>query len=162
MQMLNFSPPPEKNQISEPDVMGALKKEKGATKMTAQEIVQQDVEKNSGGDWKQIYAGLMEASKGDKFRIMRANNSLFCYLITGPGTGTVHIITADNPRTLVDSIKQFKDAMVKTNFKQLKATLTNPQMIKFAEAAGVKVKQQMSQQVKNGMAGPAIDVVMEV
>jgi hypothetical protein len=162
MPVAPVAPPPKKNQISEPDVMGALKKDKGATKMTAQEIVQQDVEKNNAGDWKQIYAGLMEASKGDKFRIMRANNSLFCYVITGQGTGTVHVITADNPKTLIDSIKQFKDAMVKAGFKQLTATLTNPQIIKFAEAAGVKVKQQMSQQVQNGMAGPAIDVVMEV
>ena len=79
----------------------------------------------------------------------------------GNGAATAHLITADDPNTLIDSLKQFHQAMLKSNFKQVKSYVTNPQIIRALEMAGIKVKQSMGQHVQDGYASPAINIMME-
>ena len=109
--------PPKNSQNPAPDVMGALKKESGkAPDMSAQDIVKHDCETSKCPvPWKNVYAGLVTAVKSPKYRIMRANNSLLCYSISSPKSVEVHVITADQPRQLVDSLGQFYACLLYTS-----------------------------------------------
>jgi len=162
MEMQNPAPPPKNSRFS-PPVMDALKKQnKPAETMSVQEIIKQDVEKTGiNVPWQNIYAALIEALKSPKFRIVRANNSLMGFSIEGNGTATAHLITADDPKMLVDSFKQFHQAMIKSGFKQVKSYVTNPQVIRALQMAGIKVTESMGQHVQDGQASPAINIVME-
>ena len=158
------APPPPKKSGFSPDIMQTLQKQNAPAKaMSPLQIIEADIEKmgETGMSPKQVYAGLITASKSPKFRVVRANNSLMTFSNEGNGAATAHLITADDPNTLIDSLKQFHQAMLKSNFKQVKSYVTNPQMIRALEMAGIKVKQSMGQHVQDGYAFPAINIVME-
>lgn len=163
MDNQNSIPATGKNQVSDANVMESLQKEKGpAEVMSTKNIIKYDCETNGCPvRWEQIYAGLVEAVKSPKYRIMRANNSLFAYSIQSKGFATGHVITADNPTKLIDSLKQFHQAMIASGFKQVKSKLTNPQMLRAIKMAGIKVKEIMSEYVRDGSAVPAIEITME-
>jgi len=162
MEMQNLAPPPKNSRFS-PPAMDALRKENAPEKvMTPQEIIKHDVE-TSGipTSWQQVYAGLIEAVKSPKFRVVRANNSLMTFVINSPGMAEAHLITADDPTTLIDSLKQFHQAMIKSGYKQVKSSLTNPQMLRAIKMAGINVQESMGQDVQGNKASPAINIVME-
>ena len=162
MEMQNPAPPPKNSRFS-PPAMDALKKQnKPAETMPVQEIVKQDVEKSgSKTRWEQVYAQLIQAVSTPKFRVVRANNSLMIFRIDGKGMATAHHMTADDPTTLIDSIKQFHQAMIKSGYKQVKSSLTNPQMLRAIKMAGINVQESMGQDVQGNKASPAINIVME-
>lgn len=162
MEMQNPAPPPKKSGFS-PDIMQTLQKQNAPAKeMSAADIVKHDVESEGGGmPWHNVYAGLITAVKSPKFRIMRANNSLMTFSNRGNGMVVAHLITADDPKTLIDSLKQFHQAMIKAGFKKAQSTVTNPQIIKALKMAGIKVTESMGQQMDGGTASPAINIVME-
>lgn len=149
---------------SSPEIMQALQKKKAPAKeMSPLQIIEADMERTGGGDMspKQVYAGLITASQSPKFRVVRANNSLMTFSNQGGGAAIAHLITADDPKTLIDSFKQFHQAMLKANFKKVQSYVTDPQIIRALEMAGIKVKQSMGQHVQDGYASPAINIVME-
>jgi hypothetical protein len=127
------------------------------------QIIEADMKKTGDGSMspKQVYAGLITASKSPKFRIVRANNSLMTFSNRGGGNATAHLITADDPQTLIDSLSQFHKAMLKANFKRVQSYVTNPQMIRALEMAGIKVKQSAGQYVQDGQTSTSINIVME-
>jgi hypothetical protein len=134
-----------------------------AKNMSPLQIIEADMKKtgSKGMSPKQVYAGLITASKSPMFRIVRANNSLMTFSNNGGGNATAHLITADDPKTLIDSLSQFHKAMLKANFKRVQSYVTNRQMIRALEMAGIKVEQSMGQHVQDGYASPAINIVME-
>jgi len=73
------------------------------------------------------------------FRVMRANNSLFVYNNNRDGTVDISMESADSARDLIDSIKQFFDAMKKCGFKSGRFEIDNPQIIKAIKLAGRNV-----------------------
>ena len=162
MAIPNSAPPPKKSGFS-PEIMQTLQKQNAPAKeMSPLEIIKHDVETNgSPMPAENIYAGLVTAVKSPKFRILRANNSLMTFSNQGNGMAKAHLITADDPKKLVESLKQFGQAMKKSNFKQVKSMVTNPQMIRALEMAGIKVQQTMGSHMQGGKANPAIEIVME-
>ena len=162
MEMQNPAPPPKNSRFS-PLAMDALKKQnKPAETMSVQEIIKHDVE-TSGikASPEQVYAGLIQAVSTPKFRVVRANNSLMVFSIDGQGMATAHLMSADDPTSLIDSLKQFHQAMIKAGFKQVKSTLSDPQMLRAIKMAGIKVQESMGHGMSNGVASPAINIVME-
>ena len=162
MALPNPAPPPKKSGFS-PDIMNTLQKQNSPAKvMSPAEIIKHDVDTNgSPMPWQQIYAGLEAATKSPKFRIVRANNSLMTFSNQGGGMATAHLITADDPTKLIDSLKQFHKAMIASGFKKVNSYVTNPQMIRALQMAGIKVKESMGQRVAGGQAYPAINIEME-
>ena len=75
-----------------------------------------------------------------KFRVMRANNSLFSYYNLGNGNVDVALDTADTPRDLVKSVKQFAQAMKVAKFKRGRFDISNPQIEKVLKMAGLQYK----------------------
>ena len=94
------------------------------------------------------------------FRIMRANNSLFPYFNHKDGTVKVYLETADNPRTLVDSIQQFAKAMKIAGFKKGQFEIDNPKIIKAIQMAGVPVSVN-STNIPTKTGQPVMSGVME-
>jgi hypothetical protein len=108
-------------------------------KMSTEDILAKAV----GGkmDHQQLHNALAQAVESNpQLRIMRANNTLFIYLNRGNGGADVTMETADNPRQLVDSIKQFIQGMKVANFKQLKFDIDNPDIVRVIKMAGFEPK----------------------
>ena len=78
------------------------------------------------------------------FRVMRANNTLFIYNNNRDGSVDISMETADAPRDLVDSLKQFRQAMKVAGFKTGKFDIDNPQIMKVLRMAGIDIKTQPS------------------
>ena len=78
------------------------------------------------------------------FRVMRANNTLFIYNNNRDGSVDISMETADTPRDLVDSLKQFRQAMKVAGFKTGKFDIDNPQIMKVLRMAGIDIKTQPS------------------
>ena len=117
--MNNLSPPQKKSGFSDSEVMNQVKKERGdSPKMSTLDILT----KSAGGqiDPARFEAVLSETvRRNPKVRVIRANNSLFIIHNDGQGGADVIMETADKPRELVDSLKQFGQAMKVGNFKSL-------------------------------------------
>ena len=161
MAVPNPAPPPKKSGFS-PDIMNTLQKQNAPAKeMSPAEIIKSDAEKNeSPVAWKNIYAALVQATKSPKFRILRHNNSLYPYAITGSGTATGHIISADDPQTIVESLKEFKKAFTAAGFKKLESDTVDPQILQAYKQAGFNVQESMGQRASGNQASPSIQMVM--
>lgn len=107
------------------------------------------------------YNGFADLVNKDKdFRVMRANNTLFAYNNNRDGSVDVAMETADNPRELIDSLKQFAEAMKVAGFKVGKFEIDNPQIIKALRAAGLETTTQPSGTVgEDGRTPTMIGVV---
>ena len=106
-----LSPPQEKS------VFEQVKKQRTPKgKASVQDIIKADVER-SGGDFEKVYTMLSNAIKAGKTRIMRHGNTLMIYHLIAPGEAEIHISTTDNPKQLVESVKQFYEAMQKLGRK---------------------------------------------
>ena len=95
------------------------------------------------------------------FRVMRANNSLFTYINNKDGTAQVYLETADTPRDLVDSIRQFGLGMKKAGFKTGKFDVQNPLILKAVKMAGIPVSLQSTNMVSPDGQTPLMQAVME-
>jgi hypothetical protein len=138
MEMQTTPPPPKNSQNPKMDVVEILSKS------------------NPGKDAKNIYALMSHTVNNDpNFRVMRANNTLFTYYNLKDGSIEAHMDTADNPRQLVDSIKQFMQACKAAKFKTIKFEVANPQIIKAVQMAGGNP--QMS-----GIQGQSMQASVEV
>jgi hypothetical protein len=148
--MNNLSPPQKKSGFSDSEVMSQVKKERGdSPKMSTLDILT----KSAGGqiDPARLEAVLSETvRRNPKVRVIRANNSLFIIHNDGQGGADVIMETADKPKELVDSIKQFLQAMKAGNFKSLSFDVDNPDIIRVIKMGGYEPKlssvggQQMS------------------
>jgi hypothetical protein len=160
MALPTSAPPPKNSQFS-PEVMGQLQKENAPAKvMSPAEIVKQVAEKEGGMSWKNAYAGLVTAVKSPKFRILRSNNSLFPYSINGNGVITGHIISADDPQTMVKSLQEIKKALTVVGFKQLKSSTNKTEILNAYKQAGFNVQEFMGQRASGNQAKPAIEMTI--
>ena len=100
------------------------------------DILRQDVQ-SSGGDFNQVYAAIKQGIDGNKMRIMRSGNTLLIYTIQNPGLAEVHISTMDEPKKLIESVKDLYQSMLKTGFKKAVSTIDNPQMLRVIQNAGI-------------------------
>jgi len=90
-----------------------------------------------------VHAAMSKLVKTDpNFRVMRAGNTLFSYYNKGNGVADVAMDTADTPRELVKSIKEFVKAMKTAKFKQGRFSMSNPQMEKILKMIGVQYQLQ--------------------
>ena len=109
--------------------------------MSVQDIIKADVER-SGGNFEQIYKDLFKAIQGGITRVMRHGNTLMIYHILAPGQAEVHIATVDDPKTVVEAVKQFYESMKKIGFKKATSTTDNPMIGKMLSTAQVPVRVQ--------------------
>jgi hypothetical protein len=141
-------PVPQKNQVFEfqknQPVMEQVKKQR----QPAEPMDVITILEKSTGDQKQaikLYNTLAKlVGKDPDFRVMRANNTLFIYNNNKNGSVDLAMETADTPRDLVDSIKQFKQAMKVAGFKTARFDIDNPQIIKVLKMGGIDIKTQPS------------------
>jgi len=141
-----MTPPPPKN-LQNPQ-------QPAAGRMSEKDIIS----KNAAGktDPEKLYASLVHAVETNpNFRIMRANNTLFAYFNKGNGGAEVTMETADDPRKVVDSIKQFCQAMKKANFKTLQFEIENPDIVRAVKMAGFEPK-------LSGVAGQKMTGIVEI
>jgi hypothetical protein len=138
--MNNLSPPQKKSGFSDSEVMSQVKKERGdSPKMSTLDILT----KSAGGqiDPARLEAVLAETVRTNpKVRVIRANNSLFIIHNDGQGGADVIMETADKPRELVDSIKQFIQSMKVAKFKNLRFEVSNPDIIRVIKMGGHEPK----------------------
>lgn len=90
------------------------------------------------------------------FRVMRANNTLFIYNNNRDGSVDITMDTADSPRTLVESIKEFRQAMKIAGFKTGRFDIDNPQIMKVLKMAGIDIKTQPSGTVLDDGVTPGL------
>ena len=114
----------------------------------------------STGDQKQaikLYNTLSDlVGKDPDFRIMRANNTLFIYNNNKNGSVDLSMETADTPRDLIESIKQFKQAMKVAGFKTARFEIDNPQIVKVLKMGGIEIKTQPSGTVLDDGVTPGL------
>lgn len=153
--MNTLSPPQKKSGFSDSEVMSQVKKERGASpKMSTLDILT----KSAGGqiDPARLEAVLSETvRRNPKVRVIRANNSLFIIHNDGQGGADVIMETADKPRELVDSIKQFLQAMKVAKFKSLRFDVDNPDIIRVIKMSGNEPK-------LSGVGGQQMSAVVEL
>ena len=153
--MNNLPPPQKKSGFSDSEVMSQVQKERGESpKMSNIDILT----KSAAGqiDPVRFEAVLSETvRRNPKVRVIRANNSLFIIYNDGQGGADVIMETADKPRELVDSLKQFGQAMKVANFKSLRFDVTNPDIIRAIKMGGFEPK-------LSGVAGQQMSAVVEL
>jgi hypothetical protein len=153
--MNNLSPPQKKSGFSDSEVMSQVKKERGdSPKMSTLDILT----KSAGGqiDPARLEAVLSETvRRNPKVRVIRANNSLFIIHNDGQGGADVIMETADKPRELVDSIKQFFQAMKVAKFKSIRFDVDNPDIIRVIKMGGHEPK-------LSGVGGQQMSAVVEL
>ena len=153
--MNNLPPPQKKSGFSDSEVMSQVQKERGESpKMSNIDILT----KSAAGqiDPVRFEAALSETvRRNPKVRVIRANNSLFIIHNDGQGGADVIMETADKPRELVDSLKQFGQAMKVGNFKSLRFDVTNPDIIRAIKMGGFEPK-------LSGVGGQQMSAVVEL
>lgn len=156
MEQKTLPPPQEKS------VFEQVKKQRTpAKRMEAIDIITKSAEE-TGADPQRAYASLVEAVRTNpKVRVMRANNTLFTYFNLGNGQAEIAMDTADSPRELVESIKQFLQAMKVAGFKTGQFGVDNPQILKAIEMAGGKVSTQSTNQLLPDGKTPALIGMVE-
>lgn len=88
--------------------------------MEAYDIIEQDIRTfKSDMDPEKTYSALAHMVKDPKYRIIRANNTLLFIENKGNGVADGLVFTADNPQTLVITIKQLQKALVVSGFNTL-------------------------------------------
>ena len=153
--MNNLPPPQKKSGFSDSEVMSQVQKERGESpKMSNIDILT----KSAAGqiDPVRFEAVLSETvRRNPKVRVIRANNSLFIIHNDGQGGADVMMETADKPKELIDSLKQFGQAMKAGNFKSLRFEVSNPDIIRAIKMGGFEPK-------LSGVAGQQMSAVVEL
>jgi len=103
-----------------------------------------------------IHNAMAKLVKTDpNFRVMRSGNTLFSYYNRGNGNAEMTMDTADNPRELVKSIKEFAKAMKVAKFKKVMFSMANPQVEKILKMIGVRYQLQPT---SNGQMKAVVDL----
>lgn len=140
-------PPPQKKSgfsAEQQAVMQQVKKQRSSAEPMDVITILESVTKNKEQAIK-MYNALSDLVNSDPdFRVMRANNTLFMYNNNRDGSVDIAMETADNPRNLIDSIKQFAEAMKIAGFKIGRFEIDNPQIIKAMKAAGLQASMKSS------------------
>lgn len=153
-------PVPQKNQVFEfqknQPVMEQVKKQR----QPAEPMDVIDILESTTGDRSQaikLYNTFADLVATDPdFRVMRANNTLFIYNNNRDGSVDITMDTADSPRTLVESIKEFRQAMKVAGFKTGRFDIDNPQIMKVLKMAGIDIKTQPSGTVLDDGVTPGL------
>jgi hypothetical protein len=146
------------------DVMAILKKQRSPNaEMSMAEILLTDLQRigkedQLGG----IYEMLKTMVEQGKARIMRANNSFLIYRIVGDKEVEFDIMTADSPKTLIKSIKEFFLAMEKAGFKRGMGMTEDAQLVKLLGRAGIPIKTKQIQRFDGQKAIPSIGILVEL
>ena len=111
-----------------------------AMTMTTQDIVKNcDELKDSGQDWKQVYAALHSMLESNQYRIMRAGNTLFLIKLLEQGTAQMFVFNADGQKNFLRNTKEFFKAMKAAKFHTVFGITENPQIIKMLQHTGYEV-----------------------
>lgn len=153
-------PVPQKNQVFEfqknQPVMEQVKKQR----QPAEPMDVIDILESITGDRSQaikLYNTFADLVATDPdFRVMRANNTLFIYNNNRDGSVDITMDTADSPRTLIESIKEFRQAMKIAGFKTGRFDIDNPQIMKVLKMAGIDIKTQPSGTVLDDGVTPGL------
>jgi hypothetical protein len=169
----NLPPPPEKTVFPKPkektpdqpmdqEVMGAIEKEKAPKDtgdMNPIDIIRTELEaQKSKTSPEKMYMALVKLSKTPNIRILRANNSMMVLNNKMDGTGEGQVFIADKPEKMVESFKQFHDALVKAGLKKVSFTTTRPGVLKILKSAGLNFTSSRGQVKTEGGLSPAIKV----
>lgn len=108
--------------------------------MTVQDLVKNSTEvKESGQDWKRIYAILTEALKTNKYRILRSGNTLCLLKLIEPQHAQMFLFNADTNKNLLRNMKEFAKALDVAGFKQVFGETHDLQMISLIKRIGYPV-----------------------
>lgn len=139
-------PVPQKNQVFEfqknQPVMEQVKKQRQPAE--AMDVIQ-ILEKSTGNKENavKLYNVLADLVNTDpNVRVMRSGNTLFVYYNNKDGSVGVAMETADSPREIMSSLKEFKIAMKTAGFKTAVFNITNPQLPRLLEMSGIPIKTQ--------------------
>lgn len=110
------------------------------TRMTTQEIIKNSQElKDSGMDWKRVYAMLRMSVDSNKYRLMRNDNTLFWYRIDEPGVAQMYVFNADTYKNLLRSMQSFAQAMHIAGFKKVYGETHDMNIINLIKRIGFPV-----------------------
>lgn len=159
--------PQENNNVAlqqNEDVMSMLKKQRSPMgEMSMGEIMLADLQRAGMEDQlATIYEMLKTMVENGKARIMRANNSLLVYRIVGDGEVEFDLMTADSPKTLVKSTREFFEAMKKAGFKRGMGMTEDAQLVKLLERTGLNIKTKQIQRFDGEKAIPSIGILVEI
>lgn len=159
--------PQENNNVAsqqDNDVMSMLRRQRfPEAEMSIAEIMLTDLQRSGKEDQLgQVYEVLKKLVEDGKIRIMRANNSLLVYRIVGKGEVEFDLMSADSPKQLVDSARQFFEAMKKAGFKRGMGMTENAQLVKLLERSGINIKTQQIERFDGEKAIPSIGILVEV
>lgn len=113
--------------------------------MTTQEMTTQDIIKNcqelkdSGVDWKKMYAILRESINSNQYRMMRSGNTLFWYRLDEPKVAQMYVFNADSYKNLMRNMQEFAKAMHLSGFKKVYGETHDMNIIKLIERIGFPV-----------------------
>jgi hypothetical protein len=104
--------------------------------MQPYEIIQHSDEvKDSGLDWKKVYALLYSSVESNQYRIMRAGNTLFLYKILGDHKAQMYVFNADSAKNYIENLKEFFKAMKVAGFTQIVAEVDDEKNIHLLKKA---------------------------
>lgn len=153
-------PVPQKNQVFDLPKNQAVMEQVKKQRQPAQPMDVIDILESATGDRSQaikLYNTFADLVATDPdFRVMRANNTLFIYNNNRDGSVDITMDTADSPRTLIESIKEFKQAMKIAGFKTGRFDIDNPQIMKVLKMAGIDIKTQPSGTVLDDGVTPGL------
>lgn len=108
--------------------------------MTTQEIIKNCQElKDSGVDWKKMYAILRESINSNQYRMMRSGNTLFWYRLDEPKVAQMYVFNADSYKNLLRNMQDFAKAMHLSGFKKVYGETHDMNIIKLIERIGFPV-----------------------
>ena len=108
--------------------------------MTVQDLVKNSTEvKESGEDWKRVYAILSEALKTNQYRILRSGNTLCLIKLLAPHEAQMFLFNADTNKNLLRNMKEFAKALDVAGFKKVFGETHDMQMINLIKRIGYPV-----------------------
>ena len=112
------------------------------SEMSVQDIVKNSDEmKRYKKDWKRVYISLSYAVQTNKYRIIRAGDTLFVIKILEPHVAELATLNAEKSfKQYVRNIKEFLKAMDIAGYKEVHAKDVNIQMINLMKHAGANVE----------------------
>lgn len=157
---LPTSAPPPKNSRFSPEIMAQLQKQNAPAKeMSTQDIIRTEFENNGTGmDWKQVYANIQKLVQQPKYRILRAGNSLLVVRNDGGGNAYVLMASADRPADMAKNMKEFLQALQKSNYKKISFDTPRPAIIKLIQSTGFNVQSNMGKMPEPQTGKPSIHV----
>lgn len=159
MAIPTSAPPPKNSQFS-PEIMGQLQKENAPSNvMSTQDIVRTEFENNGTGmNWKQVYANIQQLVQQPKYRILRAGNSILVVRNDGGGNAYVLMASADRPADMAKNMKEFLQALKKSNYTKVSFDTPRPAIIKLIQSTGFNVQSNMGAFPEPKTGKPSIHV----